>query len=69
MPVSISCFSFFLDSCNLVKWPLEQSVQCYSRLHLSTDVVSNASEKADKKSQLNALEMVNSVARQVQEER
>lgn len=31
-------------------------MQCYSRLHLFTDIVSNASEKADKKGQLNAFE-------------
>lgn len=56
MPLSISCFSFFLDSCNLVKLPLEQSVEWYSVLHLFTDPVGNGSEKADKKSQLNVLE-------------
>lgn len=52
MPISIRCFSFFLDSCNLVKLPLEQ----YSVLHLFTDTAGNGTEKADKKSQLNVLE-------------
>lgn len=52
MPISIRCFSFVLDSCNLVKLPLEQ----YSVLNLFTDTAGNGTEKADKKSQLNVLE-------------
>lgn len=56
MAAPMSCFYFFLESCNLVKWPLKRSVECYSRLHLFTDIIGNDSEKADEKGQLNVLE-------------
>lgn len=62
-----SCFFFFLDSCNLVKLPFEQSVEWYSRLHLLLLVmVVKRQVKRVGEVYLERSEMVNSVARQVQ---
>lgn len=67
MPISRSYFFFFLDSCNLVKLPFEQSVEWYSRLHLLLLVmVVKRQVKRVGEVYLERSEMVNSVARQVQ---